>query len=134
MLTMFVVPILATMVIMKGVGNIYGNPEVRAILPQMVVTSVLWGIGVMMWGKAKDSRAHDHALTAIRTEWNSSADEAAIRNAWLMPGIDLLDDGVTDKLTGSSGRDWFFADLDGQDDDDDEVTDDTSNEVVDLLS
>ena len=32
MLTMFVVPILATIVIMKGVGNIYGNPEVRAIL------------------------------------------------------------------------------------------------------
>ena len=52
MLTMFVVPILATLAIMKGVGNIYGTPEVRAILPQMVVTSVLWGIGVMMWGKA----------------------------------------------------------------------------------
>ena len=52
MLTMFVVPILATLVIMKGVGDIYGTPEVRAILPQMVITSVLWGIGVMMWGKA----------------------------------------------------------------------------------
>ncbi len=52
MLTMFAVPILATMVIMKGVGDIYGSPAVRAILPQMVVTSVLWGIGVMMWGKA----------------------------------------------------------------------------------
>jgi L-rhamnose-H+ transport protein len=52
MLTMFVVPIAATLVIMKGVGDIYATPEVRAILPQMVVTSVLWGIGVMMWGKA----------------------------------------------------------------------------------
>ena len=52
MLTMFVVPILATLVIMKGVGDIYGNADVRAILPQMVITSVLWGIGVMMWGKA----------------------------------------------------------------------------------
>ena len=52
MLTMFVVPIVATMVIMKGVEDIYGNPDVRAILPQMVITSVLWGIGVMMWGKA----------------------------------------------------------------------------------
>ena len=41
MLTMFVVPILATLVIMKGVGEIYGTPEVRAILPQMVITSVL---------------------------------------------------------------------------------------------
>lgn len=52
MLTMFVVPILATLVIMKGVGKIYGDADVQAILPQMVVTSVLWGIGVMMWGKA----------------------------------------------------------------------------------
>ena len=52
MLTMFVVPIAATLVIMKDVGDIYGTPEVRAILPQMVITSVLWGIGVMMWGKA----------------------------------------------------------------------------------
>ena len=52
MLTMFVVPVLATFLMMKGVGSIYGNADVRAILPQMVVTSVLWGIGVMMWGKA----------------------------------------------------------------------------------
>ena len=52
MLTMFVVPILATLTIMKGVGNIYSSADVQAILPQMVVTSVLWGIGVMMWGKA----------------------------------------------------------------------------------
>lgn len=52
MLTMFVVPILATFLMMKGVGNIYGNADVQAILPQMVVTSILWGIGVMMWGKA----------------------------------------------------------------------------------
>jgi hypothetical protein len=52
MLTMFVVPVIATFVIMKGVGEIYGAPEVRAILPKMVLTSILWGIGVMMWGKA----------------------------------------------------------------------------------
>lgn len=52
MLTMFVVPIIATFIIMKGVGDIYGTPEVKAILPKMVLTSVLWGIGVMMWGKA----------------------------------------------------------------------------------
>jgi hypothetical protein len=52
MLTMFVVPILATILIMKGVGSIYSNADVQAILPQMVITSVLWGTGVMMWGKA----------------------------------------------------------------------------------
>lgn len=52
MLTMFVVPILTTFLMMKGVGSIYGSADVQAILPQMVVTSILWGIGVMMWGKA----------------------------------------------------------------------------------
>ena len=52
MLTMFLVPVIATLLIMKGVGNVFGDPAVRAILPKMVLSSVLWGIGVMMWGKA----------------------------------------------------------------------------------
>ena len=52
MLTMFVVPIGCTFAVMKGVDGIYGDAAVQTILPQMVVTSVLWGIGVMMWGKA----------------------------------------------------------------------------------
>jgi len=52
MLTMFLVPVVATLAIMHGVGEIYGTPAVRAVLPKMVVTSVLWGVGVMMWGKA----------------------------------------------------------------------------------
>lgn len=52
MLTMFAVPIVATLAIMKGVGAIYGTPEVRSVLPKMAVASVLWGLGVMMWGKA----------------------------------------------------------------------------------
>jgi drug/metabolite transporter (DMT)-like permease len=52
MLTMFVVPLIATFVMMDGVGDIYGTEDIRNALPVMVVTSVLWGIGVMMWGKA----------------------------------------------------------------------------------
>ena len=40
---------------------------------------------------------------------------------------------VSDKLTGSSGLDWFFADLDGQNDDDDEITDHQPHEMIDLL-
>ena len=52
MLTMFLVPIVATLVVMKGVGEVFASPEVLAILPEMALTSVLWGIGVMMWGKA----------------------------------------------------------------------------------
>lgn len=52
MLTMFVVPAIATFVMMDGIGDIYGSEEIKNALPVMVVTSVLWGIGVMMWGKA----------------------------------------------------------------------------------
>ena len=29
------------------------------------------------------------------------------------PGATVFDDSAADKLTGSSGRDWFFANLDG---------------------
>ena len=52
MLTMFVVPLIATLTLMKGVGNIYGSEEVQQVLPAMILTSMLWGTGVMMWGKA----------------------------------------------------------------------------------
>lgn len=52
MLTMFAVPIVATLVLLKGIGDIYGSPDVRAALPIMIISSVLWGTGVMMWGKA----------------------------------------------------------------------------------
>jgi Ca2+-binding RTX toxin-like protein len=80
-----------------------------------------------------DGLANDAALMAILTEWNSSGDHAAIRDAWLQPGTQVLNDGVSDRITGSSGLDWFFADLGGQNDDDDEITDDEQNEVIDLL-
>jgi len=52
MLTMFVVPILCTFTTLDGIGDIYATPEVKAVLPVMIVSAVLWGIGVMMWGKA----------------------------------------------------------------------------------
>jgi hypothetical protein len=52
-LTMFVVPIVSTFALMKGVGNIYSGLE-GGILPTMIVASFLWGVGVMMWGKAID--------------------------------------------------------------------------------
>ena len=52
MLTMFAVPLMATFAMLRGIGDIYGSPDVKAALPVMVVSSVLWGTGVMMWGKA----------------------------------------------------------------------------------
>lgn len=53
LLTMFAVPLIATFGLMKGVGEIYSGLD-SGILMTMVVASVLWGIGVMMWGKAID--------------------------------------------------------------------------------
>lgn len=52
MLTMFVVPIMATFLMLRGVAEIYGAADVKAALPVMVISSMLWGTGVMMWGKA----------------------------------------------------------------------------------
>jgi len=52
MLTMFVVPLLASFTMMKGIGDIYSDPAVTKVLPTMIIAAVLWGIGVMMWGKA----------------------------------------------------------------------------------
>ena len=49
-LTMFVVPVIATLVLLGGfeVFSMVGS----GIIWKMAVASVLWGTGVMMWGKA----------------------------------------------------------------------------------
>ncbi|TWT80805.1 L-rhamnose-proton symporter [Planctomycetes bacterium CA13] len=52
-LTMFVVPLISTFALMKGVGSIYSGID-SGILITMIVSSFLWGVGVMMWGKAID--------------------------------------------------------------------------------
>ncbi len=52
MLTMFVVPLIATILMVNGVASIYQDPAVRAVLPVMIVSSILWGLGVKMWGQA----------------------------------------------------------------------------------
>ncbi|MEX0322429.1 MAG: L-rhamnose/proton symporter RhaT [Puniceicoccaceae bacterium] len=52
MQTMFLVPILASLILVTGLGEIYSTPEVKAVLPVMIVSAALWGTGVMMWGKA----------------------------------------------------------------------------------
>jgi len=53
LLTMFVVPLITTFALMKGVGEIYAGLE-TSVLIGMVVSSLFWGVGVMMWGKAID--------------------------------------------------------------------------------
>ncbi len=51
LLTMFVVPIVATAILMQGIGDVYSNfPQWK--LAVMCVASLAWGLGVMMWGKA----------------------------------------------------------------------------------
>ena len=49
LLTMLVVPLLATLGMMKGVTEIFTSLD-RDILITMIVSSFLWGVGVMMWG------------------------------------------------------------------------------------
>ncbi|WP_089892785.1 L-rhamnose/proton symporter RhaT [Kriegella aquimaris] len=51
LLTMFVVPIIASVTLIQGFGEIFGNMPTD-IWIKMGLTSFLWGIGVMMWSKA----------------------------------------------------------------------------------
>ena len=51
LLTMFVVPIIASISLIKGFGDIFSNMPTD-IWIKMGLTSFLWGVGVMMWSKA----------------------------------------------------------------------------------
>lgn len=51
MLTMFLVPVVASLGLIKGFGEVFGAVS-SDILWKMAGASFLWGIGVMMWGKA----------------------------------------------------------------------------------
>jgi hypothetical protein len=47
--------------------------------------------------------------------------------------VTVLDDQAIDLLFGSGGRDWFFADMDGLENDDDLLLDAQLREEIDLL-
>lgn len=51
MLTMFVVPIIASLTLINGFGDIISSLPTEVII-KMGLSSFLWGVGVMMWGKA----------------------------------------------------------------------------------
>lgn len=51
MLTMFLVPVVASLGLIKGFGAVFGAVSAD-VLWKMAGASFLWGIGVMMWGKA----------------------------------------------------------------------------------
>lgn len=51
MLTMFVVPIIASAGLINGFGEVFSSVSFDILL-KMAVASFLWGIGVMLWGKA----------------------------------------------------------------------------------
>lgn len=51
MLTMFIVPIGASLLLINGFGEVFGGVPTD-VLVKMAIASFLWGIGVMMWGKA----------------------------------------------------------------------------------
>ncbi|PHN02736.1 L-rhamnose/proton symporter RhaT [Flavilitoribacter nigricans] len=51
MLTMFVVPIIASVLLIDGFGAVFRSVPTEILL-KMGAAGFLWGIGVMMWGKA----------------------------------------------------------------------------------
>jgi Ca2+-binding RTX toxin-like protein len=75
------------------------------------------------------------ALRAIRTEWSSARTfDQRIANLsgtgtgprlndhyFLQPNLTVYNDHAHDTMIGGPGRDWFFADLDAQNNDDDQL-------------
>ncbi|GEC72488.1 L-rhamnose-proton symport protein (RhaT) [Flavobacterium flevense] len=51
MLTMFLVPIIASIILINNFGSVFFSVPTNVLI-KMAVASLLWGIGVMMWGKA----------------------------------------------------------------------------------
>jgi len=51
MLTMFVVPVIASFTLINGFGKVFGAVPTNILL-KMAGASLLWAMGVMMWGKA----------------------------------------------------------------------------------
>jgi Ca2+-binding RTX toxin-like protein len=87
------------------------------------------------------------ALDAMLAEWQSSRSYTAralnLRNgtggtirfndAYYLSASSVFDDSKRDTLIGDHGRDWFFADRDGLDADDDLLMDRNSDEWLELL-
>lgn len=51
MLTMFVVPVIASIGLINDFGQVFSSVP-SDVLMKMAIASLLWGTGVMMWGKA----------------------------------------------------------------------------------
>lgn len=50
-LNMFLIPIISALLLIKGFGGVLGGIPMEILL-KMGIASILWGVGVMMWGKA----------------------------------------------------------------------------------
>ena len=100
-----------------------------------------FGGDILIGGRAS---ASDAALQTVLAEWTSSRTYGQridnIRNGTgpilggvaLVPGGNVFDDNNSDTLRGNFGRDWYFAEQDGQDGDDDNLIG-VFFEVVDAL-
>ena len=93
---------------------------------------------------------HADALALIMAEWSSENDypirvdnlrngtgtllsDSGVKLQAAGDDITVFDDAAKDKLKGDADRDWFFADLDGVDNDDDDVQDQKNDELLDLI-
>ena len=75
----------------------------------------------------------DAALCAIMDEWTSTNTypNRVANLAGLLNPLTVHDDGVEDMLVSGSGRDWFFANIDGNGSVNDKISGRKPNEVID---
>ena len=120
-----------------GVDRIVGNSDDDILIGGTLAGEELW----------PDFGVDRFSLSLIRSEWTSShtyaqrvanlrdgsgtPGQALNDGAYLVADVTVLDDDAADVLTGDSGSDWFFANVDGSPPD--VITDLTSKEFVDDL-
>lgn len=81
------------------------------------------------WGA---SNSYNRRLNNLRNGTGSILSGTGVKLVASGPDQTVFDDNVRDKLRGDRGRDWFFADLDEKDNDDDWLRD-RRNEALELL-
>lgn len=88
-------------------------------------------------GGTTSYEADGSTLIAIRTMWLGTPDFSVrvtnVRYLYLSAGVSVFDDAISDILRGDKERDWFFADRDARDGDDDALSGLTMSDKTDLL-
>ncbi len=110
------------------------NPASPSLAAELTSPSSANGLAVM--AEWSSDRSYSDRVANLNGTSGGSGDNGTyylIAGDPADPATTVYDDGARDTLRGEKGRDWFFADLDNEDGDDDRVKDKKSYELLDLV-